>query len=714
MTAWSELGEEERRLFIAESEELVDTLESGLLALERGEVDAGLVDEIFRAAHTLKGSAATAGLEGMAGLTHAMENLLDEVRAGRRSPGSGEVELLLRAVDFLRETLAAVAAGEHPPEPPEALYAALDAAVAGGETAAAVPASTVAGTTPDTGATSDTGAGSTGNGRTASAPQSQPAARADWRVEAQLDPECPMPAVRALQVLLALEPLGEVVASDPSREAIEAEWSGRVVRVWLRGGDREAVGAALRSIPDLTRVRVEPAAPPSPQRQARSAEDRTIRVDVDLLDRLLNLVGELVIDRGRLARVGQRLAERNGAQDLAEELSRVTAHLGRVTGALQEVVLKTRMLPVAYVFRRFPRLVRDLAAQLGKEVELEVSGEDTELDRSLLDVIADPLLHLVRNALDHGIEPPEERLRLGKPRVGRLLLSASQEGHHVLIRLEDDGRGIDPDRVRATAVRKGLLSPERAAALGDREVLDLLFAPGFSTASNVTDVSGRGVGLDVVRKNVEGAGGRVEIESTPGRGTAFVLVLPLTLATLRALLVRVDRDVYAIPLASVAEVLQVEPAGVTSLQGRWATTVRGRVVPLFWLRQYAEPGFRPGRPARPVLAVLVHHQGRWVGLVVDRLLGEQEVVVKGLGRLLAGVRGLSGVTILGDGSLALILDVPALIACLAADAARDAARNPSDASRDPGPASSRDRGSPAETGPAGGEPTPPRETAATA
>ncbi|PZN06486.1 MAG: hypothetical protein DIU69_13175, partial [Bacillota bacterium] len=222
------------------------------------------------------------------------------------------------------------------------------------------------------------------------------------------------------------------------------------------------------------------------------------------------------------------------------------------------------------------------------------------------------------------------------------------------------------------------------------------------------------VGLDVVRKNVEGAGGRVEIESTPGRGTAFVLVLPLTLATLRALLVRVDRDVYAIPLASVAEVLQVEPAGVTSLQGRWATTVRGRVVPLFWLRQYAEPGFRPGRPARPVLAVLVHHQGRWVGLVVDRLLGEQEVVVKGLGRLLAGVRGLSGVTILGDGSLALILDVPALIACLAADAARDAARNPSDASRDPGPGSSRDRGSPAETGPAGGEPTPPRETAATA
>jgi len=482
--------------------------------------------------------------------------------------------------------------------------------------------------------------------------------------------------------------------------------------VWLRGGDREAIGAALRSVPDLARFRVEPAVPPSSQRQARSAEDRTIRVDVELLDRLLNLVGELVIDRGRLARVGQRLAERNGAQDLAEELSRVTAHLGRVTGALQEVVLKTRMLPVAYVFRRFPRLVRDLAAQLGKEVELEVSGEDTELDRSLLDVIADPLLHLVRNALDHGIEPPEERLRLGKPRVGRLLLSASQEGHHVLIRLEDDGRGIDPDRVRATAVRKGLLAPERAAALGDREVLDLLFAPGFSTARNVTDVSGRGVGLDVVRKNVEGAGGRVEIETTPGRGTAFVLILPLTLATLRALLVGVGQDVYAIPLASVAEVLQVEPAGVTSLQGRWATTVRGRVVPLFWLRQYADPGFCPGRPAQPVLAVLVHHQGRWVGLVVDRLLGEQEVVVKGLGRLLAGVRGLSGVTILGDGSLALILDVPALIACLAADAARDTARNPSGAGRGPGAGWSRDHGSPAETGSAGGQPAPPREKAA--
>src|SRR5690606_8905681 len=206
---------------------------------------------------------------------------------------------------------------------------------------------------------------------------------------------------------------------------------------------------------------------------------RTIRVDVDLLDRLLNLVGELVIDRGRLARVGQRLAERPGTHDLAEELSRVTAHLGRVTGALQEVVLKTRMLPIARVFRRFPRLVRDLAAQLGKEVELRMAGEDTELDRSLLDVIADPLLHLARNALDHGIEPPEERLRAGKPRAGRLRLTAAQEGHHVVIRLEDDGRGIDPDRVRAAAVRKGLLSPERAADLGDREVLELLFAPGF-------------------------------------------------------------------------------------------------------------------------------------------------------------------------------------------------------------------------------------------
>ncbi|ADU51972.1 CheA signal transduction histidine kinase [Thermaerobacter marianensis DSM 12885] len=646
-----ELGDEELRLFITETEELLDELEDHLLALEGGHSDPERIDQIFRAAHTIKGSAATAGFEGIAKLTHAMENLFDAMRGGRLVPGPAEVKLLLDAVDTVRGQLAEAAEGRAPGNPPAELLAAIEA-IAGGAAG---------------------GASGAGPGERA-VHSALPPANASWRIDVAFDSDCPMPAVRALQVLLALEPLGEIVASDPSRELIEAEKVGRSLQVWLRtGADRDAVLAALRHVPELVRVTIQQArsASATPTGTAtRQVEDRSIRIDVELLDRLMNLVGELVIDRGRLSRVGERLGERPGVHDLAEELSQVTTHLGRVTGTLQEVVLKARMLPIARVFRRIPRLVHDLAAQLGKEVELELVGEDTELDRSLLEVIADPLVHLVRNALDHGIEPPEERIKAGKPRPGRLRLVAGHEGNHVVVRIEDDGRGIDPDRIRAAAIRKGLVSRERAAELSDREALELLFAPGFSTAETVTDISGRGVGLDVVRQNIEGSGGRVEVESTPGRGTTFALILPLTLTTIRALLVRVGADTYALPLGSVAEVLHVRPDQVSSVHTGWATIVRGRVVPLLFLRRYAQPQLTLPRPEGVLLAVLVHHQSMQVGLVVDRLLGEQEIVVKGLPRLFAGVRGMSGVTILGDGGLALILDVPGLIALLADEGRR--------------------------------------------
>ena len=677
MNPWLELGEDERRLFLAECEELLEQLEAGLLDLEQGRGGVEVLHEIFRAAHTIKGSAATVGLEGMARLTHALENRLDELRSGLRQPAAGEVSTMLAAVDALRAMLAAVAAGEEPAPPPASVLAALEAGEPAGEEPAgneAAPPSRPPGA-PAHGepAAPVPQAGGAGGPRSGSGEASQvPRDRADWVVEAELDPGCAMPAVRALQVLMALEPLGTLVASDPDRDALEAEWNGTRVRAWLAGpASRDALREAVGGIPDVLRVRVQPARPPAADRGTpagggRHADDRTIRVDVELLDLLLNLVGELVVERGRLGQLGHELAQRPAVHDLADELFRVNVQLARITGALQDAVLKARMLPIARVFRRFPRLVRDLALQLDKDVELELEGEDTELDRTLLDVIADPLLHLVRNALDHGIEPPEERRRLGKPLTGRIRLSAAREGHHVVVRVQDDGRGIDPERLRAAAVAKGLLPPERAAALTDREALDLMFLPGFSTAARVTDISGRGVGLDVVRQSLEQAGGRVEVDSRPGRGTTFTLVLPLTLATLRALLVRVGTGLYAVPMADVAEAVRVAPEDVASLQGRWVTTVRGQVVPLLWLRQYAEPGFRPPRPPEPVVAVLVESQGRPVGLVVEELLGEQEVVVKGLGEILAGVRGLSGATILGDGRLALILDVPDLLAELAA------------------------------------------------
>ncbi|EKP95046.1 chemotaxis protein CheA [Thermaerobacter subterraneus] len=708
---WLDLSDEERQLFLAEGGELLDQLEAGLLDLETGQAGPGTVHAVFRAAHTLKGSAATVGLDGMAQLTHAMENRLDAWRQGQAAPAPGEISRLLAAVDSLRAMLAAVAAGNTPPPPPAELVSAL----------ASPPP-------PD-----------------AAAPLEEPAAGtaaagpARWLVEAELDPACLMPAVRALQVLLALEEQATLVASEPPRDGLEATWAGNRVRAWVEDtGPAERLQQMVAAVPDVAAVRVVPAeggrqpapapagaplqdpgAAPRPAgavhapaaanavptgegaepegpvlaglpdpapagaaagplaagrpAPAPAGEDRTIRVDVALLDRLLNLVGELVVERGRLGQLGQELGRRPAVHDLADELFRVTGQIARITGALQDAVLQARMLPVARIFRRFPRLVRDLALMLGKEVELELVGEDTELDRTLHEVVADPLLHLVRNALDHGIEAPEERRRAGKPATGRVRLVAAREGHHVLIRVEDDGRGLDPQRLRRAAVEKGLISPDRAAALSDREAFDLMFLPGFSTAARVTGVSGRGVGLDVVRQRLEQAGGRVEVHSRLGQGTAFTLVLPLTLATLRALLVEVGDYVYALPLSDVGEAVRVTPGELRSLQGRWVTTVRGQVVPLLWLRQFGDPRFGPQPGDEPLVAVLVERRGQPIGLVVDRLLGEQEVVVKGLGELLAGTRGLSGATILGDGRLALILDTPTLVAELAAAAAGPAA-----------------------------------------
>lgn len=685
------LGEDELRLFLEETREHLDTLETELLEVERGGVDSERVARVFRAAHTIKGAAATVGLEGMAGLTHAMETLFDRMRSGDLVPTSTVMTALLSAVDLLRRMLAAVGARILPEDPPAELTRALELAGSG------------------EGALQDVESGS--------CIDDHPEGLAgSILVRVRLNPDCLMPAVRALQVLLALEQLGDVRGSDPDRGRIEAEQISASLTVWM-DTDREmdAIRTVLAGISDIVELQVDTLGDPaggrptaggapstgvalgrvlsvtasaqgsagayaredtapahrngSQSQVALGGEDRTIRVHVGVLDDLMNLVGELVIDRGRLSGIGQLLAERAGAQDVAEELGLLTAHLARVTGTLQETVLKARMLPIERMFKKFPRMVRDLAHQMGKKVDFQVAGEETELDRSLLEVIGDPLMHLLRNAFDHGLESAEERQRVGKPVTGTLRLVAAHEENHVVILLQDDGRGIDPERVRASAVRKGLLSAERARELGDEDAIALLFVSGFSTTEQVTDISGRGVGLDVVRKNIERVGGRIEVESQVGVGTTFRLLLPLTLATIRALLVDVANETLALPLSSVAETLRVSPDEVFSIKGRWVTRVRGRVVPLFWLEQFMSLGFQPVRSEGPALAVLVSHKGDLIGLVVNRLLGEQEVVVKGLGEFFGQVKGISGVTILGDGSLALIVDIGGLIGILGGDQA---------------------------------------------
>lgn len=641
-------------LFLAEGEELLGALESSLLAIEasvrRGaDIDPEVVAAAFRAAHTLKGSSAAVGLRAMSSLTHAMENVLDGVRRGGR-PVPAQVEALLGAVDHLRTWLARVgeAVGREGPE----VLARL-------------------GELDDPRARELAGVllGGPGSGVLA--------------IRIRFDDQCLMPAVRAYQVVMALEDAGEILDCDPSLEDIEAERVGKVLAVTLETSlTPDQVRERLGHISDIAEVAISDggalarpavAGPPdggkagagagtaggTPGGQqgaltgtgpARGGAGRSVRVDVAVLDELMNLAGELVIQRTRLARL---LSDARLADD---ELSKAVEDIGRVATQLQEQVMKARMLPVENLFRRFPRMVRDLAAAAGKEVELVIRGEDTELDRAILEEIGDPLVHILRNAVDHGLEPPAVREAAGKPRTGKIILSAQHEENYVLISVRDDGRGIDLERVRQKAVAAGLVGAEEARDLPPSEVINFIFAPGFSTAERVTEVSGRGVGLDVVRRNIQRLGGSLEVENFPGQGVEFQMRLPLTLAIIRCLLCRWGEEIYAVPLGHVDEVVRIDPERLPTVYQKKVLLVRGNVLP-----------FRPlgavlGLEPAPVeFALVVRAGGQVAALGVSGLLGDQEVVVKDLGAWLGNVRGMAGATILGDGRVALILDVATLL-----------------------------------------------------
>jgi two-component system chemotaxis sensor kinase CheA len=388
----------------------------------------------------------------------------------------------------------------------------------------------------------------------------------------------------------------------------------------------------------------------------------TIRIDVARLDALLNLVGELVIDRTRLFQLGSSLVDQFGDDRTLGDLQQTALHIGRITDELQEQVMKSRMLPVESVFNRLPRVVRDVAAKQGKQIEFIIEGKDTELDRSVIEEIGDPLLHLIRNGVDHGIETPDERIAAGKPPVGRLKLSAQHADSFIVIALEDDGKGIPVESVKRKAVERGVVTQEQADRMSDQEAVQLIFAPGLSTAETISDVSGRGVGMDVVRANVEKINGSVEVQTRKGHGTTFTIRLPLTLAIVQALLVRVAGGIYALPIHSVTETLHVESNQVHQVNHREAIMLREQVLPLVNLRHVFDLDDAASAQNENRLVVAVHTNNRQIGLIVDGLVGEQEIVIKPLGQLVGDVAGISGAAILGDGSVALIVDVAALIA----------------------------------------------------
>lgn len=684
---------EELKLFLEEVEEHLQVIEEDLVRLEKEEGTEELLQEIFRAAHTLKGSSATIGHKRMAELTHAMESVLDKLRKKQLSVRSDVIDLLFEALDNLRVLKDEIINDEESDIDLSGIISRLQNVRGEAES----PPVTAEGANP---------AAAGGENwievdweESERIKAEEQAGRHLLQVHILFRPEGEMLPVRAFIVMMSLRELGNVIKSEPTEEQIEKEEMGTELKVLLASEENAAtVEKRIKELPDIADVKVAPFSLQSEEKTAgkekeaasqpaagekkeeekdgggsgevkkkkggggsgRIRSGRTVRVDVELLDDLMNLVGELVIDRTRLFQIASTLEATGQLDEIAQDLSRTSVHIGRVTSQLQEQIMKARMLPVESLFNKFPRMVRDLAQKAGKEIDFVMEGQETELDRSIIEEIGDPLIHLLRNAVDHGIETPEEREKAGKPRKGRILLKAYHEENHIIITVSDDGKGIDVGKVKESAVKKGLISLEHAARMSDKEALNLIFASGLSTAQKVTDVSGRGVGMDVVRTNIEKINGTIEINTVPGQGTEFRLKLPLTLAIIRALLVSLGNNVYAIPLSSVDETLRLNRNAVEKVSNKEVIVVRGRVLPLLKLDEVF--GLKIDAQEREkIFVVVVSVGGEQMGIVVNRLLGEQEIVIKSLGNYIGDVPGISGATILGDGSVALILDVPSLL-----------------------------------------------------
>ncbi len=619
-------------LFLAESREHLGACNTWLLAWERDPAASEPVRGLFRSVHTIKGMAATMGYGGVAELAHAMENLLDRLRRGAEPPSPQLIQTLFRATDALEREIGHAVAGRGEDGGVAATVAELDRAtrrLEGGGPAIEEPA-----------------------GPAAAAPV--PAAPAGRLVTVGLRAEAPLKGGRGLLVLRRAEALGAVHEVTPPVAAFEAEeFDGRFSFRLATSATAAAIEAALRAAGDVDTVLVSQEEVRTPRAEGPVAEagrSRHLRVDLRRLDTLMDLIGELVTVRGRLNDLAARRRD-VAMDDLAVQISRLSTDL-------QAEIIQARMTPVWQVFDRFPRLVRDIAHQLGKQVEFRVEGKEIELDRTILDELSDPLVHLLRNAVDHGIEPAAERARLGKPAAGTIGLSAARERASVTITLTDDGRGIDRARILEQARREGLVDPG-VTALTDDHLLRVLARPGFSTAAAVTSVSGRGVGIDVAMSKLRAVGGALEVRTEPGRGTTFVLRLPVTLAIVRALIAKVGSERYALPLTYVAETVELGAAPVTTVEGREAMLLRDRVVPVVHLRDLLGAGGDPPRARRPVIVV---EQGeRRAGLVVDGMEGQREIVVKGFDAPPGTLPVFSGATIMGDGVPALILDAGGLL-----------------------------------------------------
>jgi len=635
--------------FILEAQEILDRLGEQLVALEQAPQDADQLNAVFRGFHTLKGGAGFLGIHAMVELCHAAEETLGMARSGKAVLQAHHFDAAQQSLDWLQAMLDAVSAGAEPQHAPPALIALFDVDAA--PPAVAVATTAVATANADL-IDEDEFEALLDQLHGDAAPGTKPASKADADLinedefEALLD-----------QLHGGAAPGAKPVAAAPAAKAKAAddligEDEFEALLDQLHGGaapGAKPIAAAATGAAPVPAPRVAAPAKPAAPAKAAAEPEHTVRVDTKRLDAIVNLIGELVLSRNRLKTLRMRLKD--------EELDRAVSVLDIATARLQSAVMRTRMQPVGKVFSRFPKLARDVARNLKKEVDLELIGAETELDRNLVEALADPLVHLVRNAIDHGVEMPALREAQGKPRIGHVRLSAHQEGDYVSIEVQDDGAGIDPEKLRSKAREKGLLDPEAAARLSSEECLHLVFLPGFSTKQEVTDISGRGVGMDVVQSRIRELSGQIQIQSELGRGSRFLIRVPLTLAILPTLLVQAGEDIYALPLARVMEVLHAPTSSLGWFDGRAVLDRKSHTLPLVDLRQWLD--VEPMPATLLTIVVLQMGEARF-GLVVDQVRGREEVVIKPLPKALRGLPGYAGATLIGDGRMALILDVDGL------------------------------------------------------
>ncbi len=666
-------------IFLDESREHLQTCNEKLLELEKNPTDLQLVNDIFRAAHTLKGMSATMGFDDMAHLTHHLENMFDAIRNEQMIVTPESMDTMFEALDHLEAMVQSIAEGGDGKRDVTEISKKLDVTGSHAEAASSVE-------------TADASAAANDLDYNEFERTVLDEAREQgfkcYELNVTLSESCLLKAVRVYMIFERLNEAGEVVKTVPNAELLESEdFESEFSISYLSKQPMDEVKKIVTAISEVEKVEIsevsafEEAAPAEKQEAhpeqkkeevsvpaakapandapkvnsnngAAAGGTKTIRVNIDRLDSLMNLFEELVIDRGRLEQIAKEL-ENNELTDTVERMT-------RISGDLQSIILNMRMVPVETVFNRFPRMIRQLTKELNKKIELIIEGAETELDRTVIDEIGDPLLHLLRNSLDHGIESPEERVKKGKPEKGTVLLKSYHSGNHVFIEVEDDGGGINRKKVLEKALERGVITEREAETLEDHQIDSLIFAAGFSTADTISDISGRGVGLDVVKNKLESLGGSVSINSTEGQGSLFSIQLPLTLSIISVLLVKLEEETFAIPISSIIETAVIKKSDILQTHDREVIDFRGFIVPVVYLKkQFHVPN---ANELEEELHIIVVRKGdKLTAFVVDSFIGQQEVVLKSLGDYLPNVFAISGATILGDGQVALIVDCNALI-----------------------------------------------------